>query len=65
MSKEMMARAFNEWMRRYTEDPRAFEAEFQTVQRFLKEKSDGVEPSYGEASVECLHRIAEELEAAA
>jgi hypothetical protein len=48
MNAEDLARAFNEWLRRYTENPAGFEAEFQTVGRFLQERADGQEPSYGE-----------------
>lgn len=39
--------AFNEWMRRYTEEPAQFEAEFRTVGEFLAEEARGEEPSYG------------------
>jgi len=42
-----MAEAFNEWMRRYTEEPAAFEAEFQTVGAYLEEQNKGKEPQYG------------------
>lgn len=44
-----MAAAFNEWMRRFTEEPERFKREFQTVRDFLADKAAGREPSYGEA----------------
>jgi hypothetical protein len=43
-----MAAAFNEWMRRYIEEPEKFEAEFRTVSTFLSEQSAGKTPTYGE-----------------
>lgn len=51
-----MAKAFNEWMRRYTEEPERFEREWQTVGLFLKQRSEGREPDYGE---QCAAYLAE------
>lgn len=48
MDKALAAKAFNEWMRRFTEEPAKFEHEFETVGAFLKEQADGREPTYGE-----------------
>jgi hypothetical protein len=48
---------FNEWMRRYTENPAAFEAEFQTVSKFLADQNAGKEPSYGEVCLAYLHDL--------
>jgi hypothetical protein len=42
-----IAQVMNEWMRRYTETPEQFQAEFRTVADFLKESAEGVEPTYG------------------
>ena len=58
MSKQQMAAAFNEWMRRYTKDPAAFEAEFQTVGKYLAEQVAGQEPSYGDVCAELLSDLA-------
>lgn len=41
------AQAFNEWMRRYTEEPERFEAEFRTVAEFQAQDALGKEPDYG------------------
>ncbi len=41
--------AFNEWMRRYTENPEECEREWQSAVTHLKEVSEGKEPTYGEA----------------
>ena len=60
MDKVLMQRAFNEWMRRYTEEPEKFEAEFRTVNRFLEE-SKGGEPTYGERATALLESIANDL----
>ena len=51
------AELFNEWMRRYIETPHEFEAEFNTVTRFLTEQAKGKEPSYGEACVAYLKHL--------
>lgn len=61
MTHEQMARAFNEWMRRYTEEPERFRAEFQTVAEFLSEMAQGKEPSYGESSAAYMERLSAEL----
>lgn len=42
-----MAAAFNEWMRRYTEEPETFAHEWETVGEFLGDQAAGREPSYG------------------
>ncbi len=55
--------AFNEWMRRYTEEPETYEAEFQTVGRFLKQAKRGV-PDYGESSEAYIEFIVSEMRAA-
>jgi hypothetical protein len=60
-----MAPAFNEWLRRYTENPEQFEAQFRTIERAKAELAEGKEPSYGEVCVEYLGQIAVELKAKA
>jgi hypothetical protein len=61
MEPDVMAKCFNEWMRRYVEEPERFEAEFQTVQRFCAEMSGGKEPSYGDECAEYMRRIRTDL----
>ncbi len=56
MATRSMAEAFNEWMRRYTDEPARFEAEFRTVGAFLQQMADGTEPTYGD---ECAAYLAE------
>lgn len=51
---EEVAAAFNEWMRRYTETPEAFEREWQMVGEFLQQKAAGQEPDYGVCSTAYL-----------
>lgn len=58
-----MVAACNEWMRRFTENPQQFEAEHQTVLRFLAEQGSGTEPSYGEVAVAHLEMLSGELSA--
>lgn len=54
-------RAFNEWMRRYTEEPQRFEREWESVHRFLAEQAAGQEPSYGASCVAYLSQLLSEL----
>lgn len=42
-----MAKAFNEWMRRYIEEPERFEHEMKSVRAFEKAEAAGQEPDYG------------------
>jgi len=45
---DRMAKAFNEWMRQYTEHTEEFAREFQSVTKFLAESADGKQPTYGD-----------------
>lgn len=65
MDKDKIARALNEWMRRYIADPAAFNAEFQTVGEFQKDEEEGREPTYGETGAAYMLKLLEELQAAA
>lgn len=49
--------AFTEWMRRYIEDPAAFEAEFNVVAAYR----DGGEISYGDAQAEYFEKLMAEV----
>lgn len=42
-----MAKAFNEWMRRYIEEPERFAHELKSVRAFEKAQAEGQEPDYG------------------
>ena len=64
MNDATMAKAFNEWMREYTEDPDSFQSEWASVREFLAETADGREPSYGEQCVALLKRYASKVEQA-
>jgi hypothetical protein len=64
MTLEQIALALNEWMRRYIADPKAFEAEFETVGEFFKAKEEGREPSYGETCAAYMQKLLEELQTA-
>ena len=57
MDESHMAKAFNEWMRRYIEDPKGFEAEFQSMQGFCEDRDEGKEPSYGTSCAAYLIKI--------
>lgn len=60
MEKNDRVYAFNEWMRRYTEEPAAFEAQFQSVVRFLRERDAGQEPTYGVAADAYMEQLVAE-----
>jgi hypothetical protein len=64
MTRKIMAKAFNEWMRRYTEEPERFEREYQSVGAYLEEIARGEEPTYGDACAGYLTQIVTELEGA-
>ncbi len=59
--RELVARAFNEWMRRYIQEPERFEAEFQTVLDFMADEDEGKEPDYGSAQAAYLQQLIDEL----
>lgn len=54
MTNEQAAAAFNSWMDEYINHPERFEREWEAVVTFLKERSGGREPTYGERCVEYL-----------
>lgn len=54
--------AFNEWMRRYTEEPERFSREWQTVGRFLREQAAGEVPTYGERCAAYLEQLTREAQ---
>ncbi len=58
MDKQTMAAAFNEWMRRYVEDPKAFAAEFESVQKYTAELEAGDTPSYGDRCAAYMENLA-------
>jgi len=51
------AEAFNEWMRRYIEEPERFEREMTTVNEFMKAEAGGVEPDYGQSCAAYLQKL--------
>ena len=61
MDKANLAKAFNEWMRRFEQEPERFESEYAGVKKFLEEKAAGQEPSYGERCVAYLDRLLAEV----
>ena len=61
MTNLEMAAAFNEWMRRFIEEPERFEVEFRQVNAFLADEKAGQEPSYGHGATEYLTKCHAEL----
>jgi len=64
MSHGDRVKTFNEWMRRYIDEPDRFSREFQTIQDFLTDENAGREPSYGETCSAYQFKLLEEMNAA-
>jgi hypothetical protein len=64
MTAPDMKRTFNEWMRRYIEEPEKFSRDFQSVQEFLTDEAAGVEPSYGDTCMAYQFKLLDEMNAA-
>ena len=52
------AQAFNEWMRRFIDEPQRFKSEWDSVTDYIREKLAGQTPSYGDC---CARYLAELL----
>lgn len=62
MTEQNFAKAFNEWMRRYTDEPDRFSREFESVIEFLEDiKNDSDEPRYGVECAAYFMKILEEV----
>ena len=59
--KVRMPILFNEWMRRYTQEPERFEREWQSVQMFLESEKAGETPSYGQQCTAYIELLASEI----
>jgi hypothetical protein len=55
------AAAFNEWMRRYIEEPSRFASEWESIRGFLASESNGETPSYGAEAAAYLNRLELEI----
>ncbi len=61
MDKQLIARAFNEWMRRFLESPEEFAREWQEVTTFTRETAEGKVPTYGDDCAAYLDRLCAEI----
>lgn len=61
MTQAQIAKAFNEWLRRYTEDQAGYEAEFNTVAKYRAAVADGKEPDYGDDCAAYLAHLCDEV----
>lgn len=52
-----VAWAFNEWMRRYIEEPERFAREFQEVGAYQEAIAEGREPDYGKTCASYLRSL--------
>lgn len=57
-----MNKAFNEWMRRYIEEPEQYNREFESVREFERQEHAGEEPSYGQSCGAYLRKLMQEIE---
>ena len=56
------ARAFNEWMRRFIDEPDRFKTESQEITDFTKSKLNDKEPDYGTSCTAYLQKILDEMD---
>ena len=63
MTNAQMAKCFNEWMRRFIEEPDRFQHEFESVNAYLRDQAEGREPTYGETSAAYMGQLAAECPA--
>ena len=61
MTRHQMVAAFNEWMRRYIEEPERFMRDIQNVRDFLAAEGAGAMPSYGEECTTYLEKVAADI----
>lgn len=52
--EDKLAKAFNEWLRRFIETPEEYSREFETVNEYLGDIAENSEPRYG---TECANYI--------
>jgi hypothetical protein len=64
MSQSDSVKTFNEWMRRFIDEPERFSREFQSVQEFLTDEAAGREPSYGESCAAYQFNLLDEINSA-
>jgi hypothetical protein len=57
------AEAFNEWMRRYIDEPARYLREWETVEEFKREDAAGETPTYGEVCAAYLQALMDEAAA--
>ena len=56
-----LAKVFNEWQRRYRDDPKGFEDSWSSMKRFIADEEAGAEPSLGVGNAEYAMSIAQDL----
>ncbi len=61
MNEQEMIAAFNEWMRRYEENPDEFESGYATIKEYLAQIGASEEPTYGQRCTAQMLRYNAEL----
>jgi hypothetical protein len=59
-NEQELAKGFNEWMRRFIEEPARFRREFEVVREFMKWHDAGQVPTYGETAAFYILNIIDE-----
>lgn len=59
--KELFAKAFNNWMDDYINNPAEYKEIFDSAVQHLLEKTQGEEPSYGQACAELFSKYLEDV----
>ena len=65
MTYDETVKLSNEWMRRFIETPEEFAHQFQSVTDFLRDESEGREPTYGERCAAYIFKLQDEMSAKA
>ena len=61
-TREWLVKTQNEWMRRYIEEPKKFNVEFQTIAEFVEQETAGKTPSYGETCTLYMEQLMREMQ---
>ena len=57
LDHSLLSRAFNEWQRRYIEEPERFKAEARTIREFLADQMARRVPTYGDECAAYLIKL--------
>lgn len=61
MDRHLLTQAFNEWMRRYIEEPERFKREWESVLEYTDDIANEETPCYGRICAQYLEQLCEEV----